>query len=141
MSHPSDTLKTWHQSPVSTYVLSIREEGGPYYLLSLLVEAGLPFCLLPYPLSSVREPQHIPNRHTECGRPIGAIMNNNTTRQIAVFLDVDGVINSLNHLYEDGDFHMSAPAKPYQAGNTVYGYPITWVRSSEPFTNQQICTG
>ena len=43
-------------------------------------------------------------------------MNNNTTNQIAVFLDVDGVINSLNHLYEDGDFHMSAPAKPYQAG-------------------------
>ena len=42
-------------------------------------------------------------------------MNNNTTNQIAVFLDVDGVINSLNHLYED-DFHMSAPAKPYQAG-------------------------
>ena len=43
-------------------------------------------------------------------------MNNNATNQIAVFLDVDGVINSLNHLYEDGDFHMSAPAKPYQAG-------------------------
>ena len=36
-------------------------------------------------------------------------MNNNTTNQIAVFLDVDGVINSLNHLYEDGDFNMSAP--------------------------------
>lgn len=40
-------------------------------------------------------------------------MKNSTSNQIAVFLDVDGVINSLNHLYEDGDFHMSAPAKPY----------------------------
>ena len=56
MSHPSDTLKTWHKSPVSTYVLSIREEGEPISLLSLLVAAGFSlFRPAPYPLSSLCE--------------------------------------------------------------------------------------
>ena len=49
---------------------------------------------------------------------------NNTYNSVAVFLDVDGVINSLNHLYKNGDFNMSTPAKPYQAGK----YQI-WVPS------------
>lgn len=39
-----------------------------------------------------------------------------TTRNKAVFLDVDGVINSLTHLFRTGNVDFSEPTQPYHAG-------------------------
>lgn len=44
-----------------------------------------------------------------------------TKNNIAVFLDVDGVINSLNHLFTHGDINFDSPTFPYKAnGYTVW---------------------
>jgi len=43
------------------------------------------------------------------------------TNEYAVFLDVDGVINSINHLYTRGDINFDAETLPYKAnGYTVW---------------------
>lgn len=44
-----------------------------------------------------------------------------TKNNIAVFLDVDGVINSLNHLFTHGKINFDSPTLPYKAnGYTVW---------------------
>lgn len=44
-----------------------------------------------------------------------------TKNNIAVFLDVDGVINSLNHLWTQGQINFDNPTVPYKAnGYTVW---------------------
>ena len=41
----------------------------------------------------------------------------------AIFLDVDGVINSLQHLYTSGNLNFDAKTTPYQAGNYTIWVP------------------
>tara|TARA_B100000029_G_C17263524_1_gene847185 strand:+ start:191 stop:766 length:576 start_codon:yes stop_codon:yes gene_type:complete len=50
-------------------------------------------------------------------------MKNKGHTSIAVFLDVDGVINSLNHLYTGGKFQMSSKVRPHRAGKYTVWIP------------------